>query len=426
MDDSARSGVAPSFTGWRMTVALSGAIVVAYGVTYYAFGPLLPSMQAAFHASRAVISGAYSLGAVIGGLAGVAVGRYLDRHAVRPVMLFGSALATVGLLLVALSPSVVLLYAAWGCIIGPATAMTYYDPVFLLISRWFVRQRGRAMGVLTFGGGFSSIIFIPLISLLNAQIGWRLTWVVLAVIMLTVTTPIYILFAHSRPEDLGQFPDGESPRKLTTPALGKHGRSVDSALRSRPFLCLTAAFFAGNLAVYAIVVHLVPILLWAGQSPSAAAVSAALLGVSALPGRLLLNSLGDVLPRPLILGSLLALMGAAVCTLSLLHRGGFLYGFVIVYGLGNGCFSPLKATIMADYFAGAHFGSILSLQSALLTVATASGPSLVGSLYDRSGGYRSGLVVIGVCLLLAATLVSLSPQLAGEPSVIDPQGAESG
>ncbi|MGI8552835.1 MAG: MFS transporter, partial [Dehalococcoidia bacterium] len=163
--------------------------------------------------------------------------------------------------------------------------------------------------------------------------------------------------------------------------------------------------------IYAMVVHLVPMLRWAGQTAATAALTAALIGVSALPGRLVLNTLGDRLPRASILSALLLVMGLSVAVLTVLHRGGFIFGFAVIYGLGNGCFSPLKATIMADYFAGARFGTILSTQSAIVTLATATGPALVGTLYDRTGGYQSGLALIAFCLFLAGAIVLLTPRL---------------
>src|SRR5690606_14914911 len=149
------------YYGWVLVVALGITETVSYGILSYSFPVFLAPMEGELGWTRTQITGAFSLAALVAGVAAIPVGRWVDRHGARGVMTAGSVLAA--LLLVAWSrvESLWAFYALWVGL-GVASAAVLYEPAFAVLANWFVRHRGRALTVLTFMGGFASVIFVPL------------------------------------------------------------------------------------------------------------------------------------------------------------------------------------------------------------------------------------------------------------------------
>lgn len=389
------------YYGWVVVLTLAATETVSWGILYYGFGVLLVPIEREFGWGRAATAGAFSLALLISGLAGLAVGRLVDRHGPRWLMTAGSLLATAGLLALARVEEPVAFYAVWA-LLGVAMAATLYEPAFVAVAAWFVRRRGRALAVLTFLAGFASVLFVPFIAWLVEALGdWRPAVTALAVLLALLTVPAHALLLRRRPEDLGLAPDGEPPSAVdrAAPAVGWTARA---AVRSAPFAWLTAAMalaLAGNVAV---TVHLVAYLIEADYPTAWAAVAAGLVGTASLPGRLVLNALGDRVPRALVLAGILLSQAAALLLLLGQQNIGWVVAFVLLYGAGFGAITPLRAALVADYFGRAHYGSILAAQGLALAAARAVGPPLAGVLRDVTGGYGLALALIAGLTVLAA------------------------
>jgi len=218
--------------------------------------------------------------------------------------------------------------------------------------------------VLTFIAGFASIIFIPLTAWLVDAYGWReaLLWLAGVYAMLTIAPHVLVLRRH--PEDVGLLADGfrsfaddsrslESRAAATSPSVLPQAspRAVieaSSAVRSRSFRWLAAAFAMSALTTTAVLVHLVPLLLERGHDSSFAGAAMGLLGLMALPGRLVFTPLGSRWPRPAVTTAIFAL-GAVACMalLATRHAAG-VWVFVALFGAGFGAITPARAALVAE------------------------------------------------------------------------------
>ncbi len=198
------------YYGWVMLLALASAQVTSWGILYYSFSVFLKPISNDLGWSRAAMTGAFSLALFTSGVVGIFVGRWVDRHGTRLLMTVGSCVAALLLLALAGVHHLVLFYLIWAAI-GGVMAAVFYAPAFAAIATWFIRYRSRALTIISFVGGFASVIYIPLISWLIRTQGWRAALVTLAVILAVATIPPHALLLRRRPSDLGLLPDGGAP-----------------------------------------------------------------------------------------------------------------------------------------------------------------------------------------------------------------------
>lgn len=406
------------FHGWIVVVTLAITTIVTYGGMYYSFGVLLTPVVNEFGWTRADASGAFSVTLVVAGLLGIPIGRAVDRFGARWLMSVGSLIGGAALIALGFITDLWQFYLLWGPAIGLASALTFYPVSFTVLSNWFSRRRGTALGVLTLIGGFASPIFIPLIGWLIPEIGWRQAVIVLGILILVITAPLHALLIRRHPEDLGLHPDGDpAPAETAKPAASALATSwtAGRAVRSLNFWILTGAFFLEQLAAMVVLVHLVPYVIDKGFTPALAAWIGGFVGIASLPGRFVLSYLSDRIHRQGMLAGVL--LAEAIGLVILVGAGDetLLFVFVAVYGVGYGARSPLRAAVMGDFFGRAAFGSIFGLQGAATAVAAAAGPWLAGAFYDRLNNYQLAfyvtagvLVLAGVALLLARRPKSLS------------------
>jgi MFS family permease len=388
------------FHGWVMVMALGVTATVSYGILAYAFPVFLAPMEAELGWSRVQVTGAYSLASLIAGVAAIPVGRRVDAHGARGVMTAGSVLASLLLLAWARVETLAGFYLIWAGL-GAASAAVFYEPAFVVITHWFDRHRARALTLLTFMGGFASVIFVPLATGLVEAHGWRTALVWLAAILAVLTVPLHALLLRRHPEDHGLLPDGASPDMDSIPAgeRASSGTDVRGAVRSPAFLWLGTAFALSALATTGAVVHLVPLLLERGYSPRFAGAAMGTLGADGTPRSTPLHpARRPLLSNPCDRGDLLLqLIGVIVLLVS--TRDAAVWIFVVLFGAGFGAITPARAALVAEFFGRRACGSIGGVMASALALFRAAAPVGASVLYSIAGGYTVVLATLGaVCL----------------------------
>jgi len=411
-----RSGL---FYGWTMLSATALAQVTSWGILYYGFTVFLAPMGAELGWSRAAMTGAFSLALACSGLVALPVGRWLDRYGPRALMTGGSVAAALLLLAWSRVTTLWAFYLIW-IGLGVALAAVLYEPTFWLVATWFRRQRSRALTLLTFIGGFASVIYIPLIAWLVRVQGWRSALVSLAVILALGTIPIHALLLRRRPEDRGLLPDGAAAPPPDFPATETAERSttLGEALHSAAFWFLVAAFFLATLATGAVFVHLIPYLTEQGYDPGFAAWATGLIGIMGLPGRLFFTPLGGKIPRRWVTAGIFALQTVALVVLLTVHSRAGVLAFVVLFGAGFGAITPARAALIADFYGPAYYGRISSVLSLFLTGSRALAPVGAGLLYTLNGGYGPVLWALTIGSALGTVAVLFADHRPGPAPVV--------
>ncbi|MFE2019373.1 MFS transporter [Streptomyces sp. NPDC059499] len=373
--------------------ALCATQITGWGVVYYAFPVLLPHLTADTDWSTSAATAAFSAALLISAVAGIPVGRILDRRGPRAVMTAGSLLAVAAVLVIAVAPNLYVFTAGW-LMAGIAMAATFYQPAFAALTRWWGPDRIRALTIVTLAGGLASTVFAPLTAALADHLSWRTTYVVLAVILAAVTIPAHALALRA--------PWPPAPRaELTT--------TRTPIARSRSFLLLMLAFTLSGFALYAVVFGLVPLLTERGADPTTAAWALGLGGAGQTLGRTLYATLArrtGVTTRTAIL---IAAGGATTAALAVVTGPiPLLILLAVLAGVVRGNLTLLQATAVADRWGTADYGRLSGLLSAPATVAGALAPWAGAALAGSLGGHSKLFLALAVGSALAAVLAAAS------------------
>lgn len=401
-EDSETHATVSRAAAWSQVITLSLTEITSWGILYYTFSLLLGPMEHDLHWNQASLTGAYSLALLVSGLMGVPIGRWLDRaRTPRALMAAGSLLGVAALVVWASVTSLPVFYGLW-IALGIAMAATLYEPAFTTVAAWFPR-RERALTVLTTLGGFASVIYLPIAALLVEHMGWRSALLALAAILLVGAALPHAVMLRPFPV----APHIASNRADMPP--------IKSPWRAWRFWQLVAGFMLAQLAISALVVYLIPYLGKQGLSAPQAATASGLIGVTAFGGRIIATWRSTPEMRAPITAILFLALALGIMILTLAHGAIGLAAFIILFGAGFGVFSPARAGLVADRFGTAIFGRVNGQLALAITLARATGPTLVGVLLLRGMAFATIFWLLAALVAVGAVLLWL-PAARREPS----------
>jgi MFS family permease len=375
----------------RALIALCVTEITSWGVLYYAFPVMLSALTADTGWSTASVMGAFSVGAVVSAIAGVGVGRLIDRRGPRAVMTVGAALGVAATLAVAAAPSLPWFFAAW-VLAGLAQSALLYPPAFAALTGWYGPGRVRALTTLTLVAGLSSTVFAPLVAALLEHLDWRTVYLLLAAVLAVVVLPLHVLcltppWPHSR----------SAGRRLRLP----YTRQV---VTSRAFVVLSVAMALAGFGMFAATLNLVPLLTSRGIGNQLAAVALGLCGAGQVLGRLGYAPLAHRTSPPARTAGIVTVGAFSVAALGLLPGPPVaLIALAVLAGMIRGSYTLLLATAVADRWGTTAFGQINGVFTAPTTALTALAPGGGALIVDVSAGYATGYLLLALLTLTAAT-----------------------
>lgn len=373
--------------GVARVVGILGVVTIAaYGSTFYAFGVLLEPVHADTGWTRGSIGAAYSVSLVLGGLGAAVGGRLLDARGGRWVLVAGAVLGALPLGLAGRVDDVRGFVAVWGFGAGVVAATAFYHVTMVVTVRTAGGARASTFAALTFLGGLSSPLYLPLTAGLVERLGWRDAQLVLGVSLAAVL----LVAALALPAGSGAGrPVGAGAERLAE-ALRRPGVRV--------FVMATAG---ASLAGTVLNTYQVAAMQWAaGLTLVAASGLAAVRGVASLPGRALLAPVVGRLGPAGALAAAYAVM--AVGTLALLAGRTGVTAYALATGMAYGAVLPLQSLVGADLFDADRLGSRLGSLQAVTSVVSAIGPPLAGVVVDATGSFVAVIVAVSAGFAVAA------------------------
>lgn len=411
------------FYGWWVVFACAVGLFWGPPVHVFSFPVFLKPLMQDFHAGRAAVSLAFTLGLITIAVGAPLVGWLIDRYGSRKVILIATSMFGSILLLNRFLATSLWRFYLFNIALGVVGNGVGPLPYGKVVSLWFDRSRGLALGLMMVGIGSGAMIMPPVAQQLIARFGWHTAYSVLGGAVLLIAVPVVAVLLKERPQDLGLLPDGAPLRNIAAGSKAAvPGLSAQDAWRTGTFWLMVCAFFLVSASVQGCVIHLAAMLSDHGVSAQMAALGSSLAGAAVLLGRVGTGYLLDRFFAPRVAALFFA--GAAV-GIGLVWIGSakaVLFVGAVFIGLGLGAEVDLIAYLMSRYFGLRAFGRIYSSAFAAFALAGALGPLIMGAGFDLTGSYRGSLASFVAATLVAATLMTrLGPYRyrASEPDESD-------
>ncbi len=394
------------FYGWYI-VAASLVIIILDGLLLYSFGVFLPYLNQDFGLSRAAGSSLFSFRSLVQAPAFILAGRMIDRFDPRVVIFGGGLIAALGMFLSGIAETTWQLYISYGFCVGLGDAVLYITCV-ALVSRWFVKRRALAIGIITTGVPLSGLITNPLTAWLIHGFGVRNALFALGALMLTALMAAFVL--RSRPEDKNLRPYGEEGTAADA-KTGKKGAPENvnewtalEAIKTPNYWLMYAMYFLGFTTFLIIVTQFYNFEIDLKVTALAAAGPPAAIGLGSIIGRTVLSSiLAEVLEYRKVLLICFLAQGSSVILLLVFDHIWAFYLFGFLFGFFYSAWVPIFPTLLGKFFGLRALGTIYGIFGTSYSIAAIGGPILAGYVHDLTGNYVYPFVFTIVCCCLAAT-----------------------
>lgn len=397
------------FYGW-VIVGVSFLIgITEAGVFQNILSIFMKPMVQDFGWSRASVAGAMAFGSVGGGLLSLVFGPILDRHGPRMAAFWGILFLSLGLGAMTFANHIWHLYIFFG--MGRMIAIGILSlAVSVSIANWFIRQRGRAMGITRIGDRFGSTLLPLMVQFLILWMGWRTAWGILGAVVFFMSGIPSLLFLRRRPEDMGLLPDGAS----APPEQASFNASLDKevggstsledldpvwsrseAIRTRAFWMLTLFYSLIPFLQAGINFHIYPFLTDQGFSEMTAVLILTTISVSGMAGSAVWGMLVEKFRiQTLLLVNVffngLVFLSLYLAVIFKLHHAmgtGIIFFLAALHGTCLGGRNPMMTIAWAQFFGRRSLGSIISLSNPFHTTANAIGPVFAALCFDLLHSY---------------------------------------
>jgi MFS family permease len=424
------------FYGW-INLAIVFFFYIAMLLMLSSFTVFLPYWLKEFQWSNGWTSGAQQVGMMLSGLAAPLVGRYIMKRGTKRAIILGNLLNVIGLVLLAKQNHLGELYLGYGVLVGMGLSIGGMLAIMTVVNNWFIMKRPIASAISMAGMGLSGSVLIPAMDRMIDVVGWRDTYLIIAVIVSVFCIIIPGIFLINKPEDLGQVPDGPSssleleganPKK----ALYKNVYKTPVEFTAKeamhtPALWLLVAygtllFFTMNIMV----VHHLNFLHDIGISKPTAAFAVGFfmaimgisqLGIGFLGLRFKMHYLAIFAMAVGVVGFAFLLIAQMFTQYPIL-----IFIYCILLGTGFGIQAIAMANLLPDYFGRTEFPKIMGYTMPITTIVSSFGATVAGIIFDKTGSYTFafqlslGIMVLAlVCVIFARPPVH--PSLKKKPAV---------
>lgn len=408
----------PFYYGWVIFAVTFLIYAFMFGLRY-SIGVLFTPVQEEFGWTTAMTASAVTVFFWVYAVSAPLVGSLADRIGVRKTVLIGGLLLGGGGALVSTIQELWHLYLFWGVIAAAGSAALYVIPTVIL-SRFFLRKRGRAVGWSSMGVSIGQATIVPVVANLIVVWGWRATMKTLGLVVVVVTSVIGYVFLREDPESMGLHIDGEEPGEIQidedsgSPEIDWEPRL---AIGTRSLRLVTLSYFFAVGGIISILTFVVPHMISIGIDPIKASGAFGVIGIMSAAGSFLFGIVSDRFGRRATILATTCGMALSFFTAAFLPANlTMLYAWAILYGLTYGGAPEQYAAIITDYF-GRRYSTTLF---GFLTLGGGIGgglfPLLGGWLVDITGSYKVTLLFLGCAMLLATftMLLTRSPDNASE------------
>lgn len=386
------------------------------------FGLFIPLMESDLNIGRTTFGWMDTARRFAGGASSYFVGKIIDKNGPRVYISIAAVIIGISMILIGFAQHSWQLIVLFGIIGISGLAAPGGLVTSVPVAKWFFRKRGKALALASVGIGLGGIVMLPTTQILIENLGWRNTWIVLAIIFMMISIPISAIFLRRRPEDLGLKIDGESdekslPQNPTPTATSKKESfsdeiswTVKTALHTKTFWMLTLIFALVGLAQGGAGVHRIPFWIDSGYDGRTVAFAFSLDAAGAAFMAILAGWIADKLPIRYIAtssysGFIIALLLMLLTTKLSSSPTWLIFASSGIWGLAIGANMIVTGYIFAAYFGRDFLGAIRGITMPVLLVSAGISPPIVGYMFETTGSYHLAWWIMIILYGIAASLV---------------------
>ena len=419
----------PIYYGWVVVGAAGTAVFARMAPNITTLTIFILPLSAEFGWSRTLISGSVSVGALAALVLSPAVGWCIDRFGARPVLVVSVLVLGLAMTSMAWATVPLTFYIAF------ASARVVFHtsaPIgaSTVSARWFIKKRGRAIGIVFLCGAIGGLVFTMLSAQMIEHFSMKTAWIVIGLVVFGVSVAPSLLLVIERPEDMGLLPDNENPsvvveeRDLLSPVEENHENdswTFPEAAKTKAFWML---FFAG-MAMFCVNtgtnVHIGAYYLDQGLTLTVAAVAISIGWIVSACGSVVWGwVLEKIEARRAYSVVFMILCVSTVYLLTVDSTAGALIAAILIGSVSSGS-NVIIAIMYANYFGRNSLGRIRGVSETGVLLGQATGPLLAGILFDSRGSYSFVFLLFGG-IALAGSLIVLQarPPVRARPLIAAP------
>jgi MFS family permease len=408
---------APRFYGWRIVATGFITLGIALGIPYYNLPFFYDYFQKAFHWDLSQIT----LGFPIAALLTVWVGPLIVPHfSPRKLIIAGTGLTAVAFFgFGAMKGSLAVYFLLYffytlGYIVsGPI-------PHQILVSYWFQKKRGRAMGLVYVGVGLLGGLGSFFVRSFTEKYGFRTALMALGALMF-ITWPLAIFFLKDKPGEIGQYPDGADH---PTADMKLAPETFLHLLHSGSFWLLLVGSICSISSIGCINMHMKFVFRDEGFTDqkllNATWTTASVLILwSSIIGRLSVGYLADLFSKKWVMTATYVVVAASVLLMLSIRpeHDASLYLFSIVFGFSMGADYILIPLMAAEQFGVNTLARAMGIILPLNTIGQTWCPYLVSVLRQHYGSYVAAMVVVFGIAVVGALAIAVIPRSSSARSL---------
>ncbi len=379
----------------------------------FVLGIFLSPIADEFGWSRTLIAGAVSVGAVASMVLSPIIGWAVDRYGAGIILTV--SMVILGVAVISLAWATVPLFFYLGFATG---RIIFHVPVQIgsgaVVSRWFIRKRGRAIGVLYLSGAIGGIVCIQIASIALSNWGIGAAWIALGVTVLGVAVLPSALLIVDRPEDVGLEPDGltSGPPESITVYLQPTQDPIEidwtlrEAMGTKSLWIMVGVVGALFMTQAGVSVHIGAFYQDRGLGITAVASAITINGIVSGIGSLVWGAIIERAPVQRVMVVLMVLSATSTFLLFTVHSLAAAFAVSAVIGVVAAGGNVIPPVAYASYFGRRSIGSIRGIGETGVQVGQTIGPLLSGLAFDINGSYKVAFLTFAIVALIGSVVIA--------------------
>jgi MFS family permease len=395
------------FYGWYI-MAASFLLLFFQAGARFSFGIMFKPMMAELGWNRASISAVFFLNMVFFALTLSIAGRLYDRYGPRWVIFISTILLAAGYMCTSLVRSLWQFHLFYGVLTAIGTGGASLPLIAALMSKWFENRRGLAISLALSGACLGHFFLVPVFNRIILAYSWRISYLLIGLIILGVNTILIFTVIKGDPEDLGYKPYGQADAENKTAATetgnlvsGEKGLNLRQAMKTYSFWLFLAFMFVCGGGDFLVATHLVPFVTDYGVSPTTAANMLAFYGLMSLGGILVAGPASDLIGNKIPIAATFVLRLLLFAMIIKYRNPISFYIFAGGFGFTWYITAPLTTTLAGRLYGFAHVGLISGFITTIHHLGGGFWAYMGGLLFDKTGSYHITFVFSAILVVIA-------------------------